>query len=239
MTCQKTDVVIIGSGIGGLCCAALLAHYGLDVVVCESHSLLGGAAHGFEREGHHFDSGPSLYSGMSFSPSPNPLRQVLDIIGEDIDWVNYNTWGCRLPEGDFDAAVGADQFCDVLQQLRGPKAVSEWRALQRLMRPLASAAVALPTAAVRFDWGALRTAGPFIPNLLKHASHTAQLMGPFSRILDQVITDTFIRHWLDMLCFCCRGCLLAVRVRLKSPLCLQIGIALTCSLTILRGARRR
>jgi NADPH-dependent 2,4-dienoyl-CoA reductase/sulfur reductase-like enzyme len=38
---QTCDVVIIGSGIGGLCCGALLARYGLDVVVCESHYLPG------------------------------------------------------------------------------------------------------------------------------------------------------------------------------------------------------
>lgn len=32
-TAQETDVVVIGSGIGGLCCAALLAKYGLKVAV--------------------------------------------------------------------------------------------------------------------------------------------------------------------------------------------------------------
>jgi len=33
----ESDVVVIGSGIGGLTCAALLAYYGHDVRVCESH----------------------------------------------------------------------------------------------------------------------------------------------------------------------------------------------------------
>ncbi|MGC1218151.1 MAG: NAD(P)/FAD-dependent oxidoreductase [Phormidesmis sp.] len=202
---ETTDVIIIGSGIGGLCCAALLAHYGLQVIVCESHTLVGGAAHGFWRQGHHFDSGPSLYSGMSYSPSPNPLRQVLDVIGEDLRWANYDTWGCRLPEGDFDTAVGVDQFCEVLQKLRGLQAVAEWRELQRVMKPLASAAVALPTAAVRFDWGAVRTALPFVPKLIRHTASTLKLTGPFSQVMNEVITDPFARNWLDMLCFLLSG----------------------------------
>ena len=205
MTSQKADAVIIGSGIGGLCCAALLAHYGRKVIVCESHTILGGAAHGFERDGHLFDSGPSLYSGLSYSPSPNPLRQVLDIIGEDIAWANYDTWGCCLPEGDFKTAVGADQFCEVLQKLRGETAVAEWRELQRVMKPLAAAAVALPTAAVRFDWGALKTATPFAPSLLKHMLNTPKLAGPFSKIMDGTIRDPFVRNWLNMLCFLLSG----------------------------------
>lgn len=42
---HEADVVVIGSGIGGLSCAALLAKYGLDVTVLESHGAIGGAAH--------------------------------------------------------------------------------------------------------------------------------------------------------------------------------------------------
>ena len=42
---HETDVVVIGSGIGGLSCAALLAKYGLEVTVLESHGAIGGAAH--------------------------------------------------------------------------------------------------------------------------------------------------------------------------------------------------
>lgn len=45
---HETDYVIIGSGIGGLCCAALLARYGYAVTVLESHYLPGGAAHSFD-----------------------------------------------------------------------------------------------------------------------------------------------------------------------------------------------
>jgi hypothetical protein len=72
----NVDVVVIGAGIGGLCCAALLAKYGYKVVVCESHDIAGGAGHAFERQGFQFDSGPSFHAGLSIKPSINPLKQV-------------------------------------------------------------------------------------------------------------------------------------------------------------------
>lgn len=202
---SQTDIIVIGSGIGGLSCAALLAHYGFDVIVCESHSIPGGAAHSFERQGFKFDSGPSLHSGLSYRPSNNPLAQVLDAIGEDVSCVTYDTWGCCLPEGDFDTSVGADQFCDILQRLRGEGAVAEWRKLQEVMAPLAEAAIAIPPASLRFDLGAIMTMGQFLPPMAKHILNVARLTGPFSAILEGVVTDPFIRNWLDLLCFLLSG----------------------------------
>lgn len=202
---ETTDVVIIGSGIGGLCCAALLAKYGFRVVVCESHAIAGGAAHGFARNGFKFDSGPSLYSGMSYSPSTNPLRQVFDALEVELKWVNYDTWGCCLPEGDFDTTVGADHFCEVLARLRGEQAVREWRELQRVMQPLAEAVNALPSLAIRNDWAAAITVGRYLPGLIRHSPNLFKLTEPFGKIINEVISDSFIRNWLDLLCFLLSG----------------------------------
>jgi len=202
---MTADVIVIGSGIGGLSCGALLARYGFEVIVCESHTLPGGAAHGFVRDGYQFDSGPSLYSGLSSRPSANPLRQVLDAIGEDAAWQTYDTWGCCLPEGTFNTQVGADQFCTVLDKLRGPAAIAEWRQLQTLMRPYSAAAIALPPAALRFDLGLLQTVSPFAWSLLSHVPQWLDLTGPFSKLMDRVVTDPFLRHWLDLLCFLLSG----------------------------------
>ena len=147
----------------------------------------------------------SLYSGLSYTPSPNPLRQVLDAIGEDLPCITYDTWDCYLPEGNFAAQVGAEQFCEVLQKLRGDQAVAEWRRLQEIMTPLGKSAIALPPAALRYDLGAALTVGKFAPSLLQRAPNIIKLTKPFSHIIDGVITDSFIRNWLDLLCFLLSG----------------------------------
>ncbi|ELR98164.1 NAD(P)/FAD-dependent oxidoreductase [Gloeocapsa sp. PCC 73106] len=202
---SNTDVVIIGSGVGGLCCGALLARYGYGVTVCESHSLPGGAAHSFERNGFKFDSGPSLYSGLSYSPSANPLRQVLDAIGEDLNWVNYNSWGCYLPEGNFDAEVGSKQFEEVLLKLRGEEAVKQWRQLLKAIAPLSYAVMTVPTASLRSDLGAILTVGKFAPALLPYLGNAWQLTGAFDQVIKGIVKDTFIYNWLNLLCFLLSG----------------------------------
>jgi phytoene dehydrogenase-like protein len=205
MAQEQADIVIVGSGIGGLSCGALLARYGFEVTVCESHSIPGGAAHAFEREGFCFDSGPSLYSGLSYSPSTNPLRQILDAIEEPLPCTTYDTWGCYLPEGEFDAPVGADAFTQILTRLRGQEAAREWRELQKTMEPLAKAAIAIPPAAFRSDWQAIWTLGPFLPSIVAQIASLRSLQGSFRSIMDRVIQDPFTRNWLDLLCFLLSG----------------------------------
>ena len=51
------DVIIAGSGLGGLTCGAFLSRAGLKVLVLEQHYQIGGYAHGFKRRQYRFESG--------------------------------------------------------------------------------------------------------------------------------------------------------------------------------------
>ncbi len=61
---KKTDVVVVGGGLGGLAVAVLLARGGRKVTLLEKSKHLGGRAHTTEVEGYHFNLGPhALYLG--------------------------------------------------------------------------------------------------------------------------------------------------------------------------------
>jgi all-trans-retinol 13,14-reductase len=64
---QKYDVIVIGSGIGGLTCAALLSKfYRKRVLVLEQHFTVGGFIHGFDRQGKfHWDVGVHYIGEMA------------------------------------------------------------------------------------------------------------------------------------------------------------------------------
>ena len=51
------DVIVIGSGVGGLCSACLLAKQGNRVLVLEKHYKAGGFTHMFKRKGYEWDTG--------------------------------------------------------------------------------------------------------------------------------------------------------------------------------------
>jgi phytoene dehydrogenase-like protein len=204
---DEMDVIVIGSGLAGLACAALLSFCGKKTVVFESHDAPGGAAHTWERRGFHFESGPSLYSGLSVDASPNPLKNIFQIVDEDCEWITYDRWGTVLPNGDkFAAKIGPEEFNDVLRQQGGEEAVLEFAALMERMTPLSNAAQALTSLALREDAGAIFTLLKYPRELFTTLRMGSALNEPFGKIMDELpIRNKFVRNWLDMLCFLLQG----------------------------------
>jgi phytoene dehydrogenase-like protein len=57
---KTTSVLVIGAGIGGITAATHLARAGHRVTVIEKNARPGGRCDRFARDGHQFDTGPTL-----------------------------------------------------------------------------------------------------------------------------------------------------------------------------------
>jgi phytoene desaturase len=57
---KSSEALVIGAGVGGIAAAIHLARRGLHVTVLEKNDHPGGRCDRFSRDGHHFDTGPTL-----------------------------------------------------------------------------------------------------------------------------------------------------------------------------------
>jgi phytoene dehydrogenase-like protein len=162
---STADVIIIGSGLGGLVAGALLARYGRRVIVCESHTVPGGAAHAFTRQASGqrftFDSGPSFYCGLADAASANPLSQVLAVLGEKIEAIPYDPFGYyHFPEGTLPVSGDGEKYRQAVEKF-SPGAAVQLAALEARLLKIYAPLRAIPTLALRADLGLL-------PLLLQH-----------------------------------------------------------------------
>ncbi|PSB55517.1 all-trans-retinol 13,14-reductase, partial [Chroococcidiopsis cubana CCALA 043] len=168
MSDRDVDVIVIGSGIGGLTTAALLSRYGKRVTVCESHTIAGGAAHSFSRQGFHFDSGPSFYCGLNDSHSRNPLRQVLNVLEETLPAIPYDPLGhYHFPEGTLPVYSQQERYLEAVRQFTPQGSKELERFIQRLL-PLYDTLQGIPTILLRADWQLIPVLmGRCLPSLVK------------------------------------------------------------------------
>jgi phytoene desaturase len=119
-------VAVVGAGLGGLAAAARLAALGHQVTVLEQAPSIGGKLGWFSRDGHSFDTGPSLLTWPQvyrdlFAATGAPLQDVVDLVRLD-PAVHYRfADGRRLSmPGTPDAVPGA------LDDALGVGAGREW-----------------------------------------------------------------------------------------------------------------
>ena len=111
LTQESYDVIIIGSGVGGLCTAALLSMKGKKVLVLEKHFKIGGWTHTFRRKNYEWDVGIH-YIGKVHNPE-NPIRKLFDLISDGkLEWCQMNKNYDRIifPDQYYNFVAPRDQF---------------------------------------------------------------------------------------------------------------------------------
>lgn len=111
---ERYDVIVIGSGLGGLTCANRLARAGHSVLLLEHHIQLGGLATWFKRKGHIFDV--SLHGfpyGMVKTCKKYWNKAIRDSIVQLKDIVFDN------PQFSLTTTFSRDDFTHILQEKFG------------------------------------------------------------------------------------------------------------------------
>ena len=129
------------------------------------------------------------------------------MIGEEPEWITYDTWGAHLPEvpDGYELSIGAENFKEILRRYGGPTANADWELLAEKLRPLSEGVMALPSTAVRGDAGVLITLAAKYPKAFGNVILNARaIVAPFD--LDSLgVQDAFLRNYLDLIAFLLQG----------------------------------
>jgi all-trans-retinol 13,14-reductase len=94
------DAIVIGSGIGGLSVASLLAQAGKKVIVLEQHNVAGGLCHTFTSGGYEFATGIH-YIGQMHEGSVFMFKEYLDGITPADDLIEWDEMGGKFNRDNF------------------------------------------------------------------------------------------------------------------------------------------
>ena len=113
MESKVYDVVIIGSGLGGLECGAILSKEGYNVCVLEQHQIFGGCLQSFNRNGRVIDTGIHYIGSMG---EGQIMRNYLKYFGI------FNNLNIKRLDDDFDIFSFGDSSFSYKQGLENFKA---------------------------------------------------------------------------------------------------------------------
>ena len=133
------DIIVIGSGLGGLECGAMLAREGMGVCVAEQAALPGGCLQSFSRRGHAIDTGMHYigsmqaggimrryfeYFGILGSLRLRPLDEAFDVVslpgaGDYAYMHGYEAFEKHIGELFPHEKAGLGRYCAKLREIGG------------------------------------------------------------------------------------------------------------------------
>lgn len=115
---NKFDIVIIGSGLGGLACAYILSKEGFNVCVLEKNQQFGGSLQDFKHDGVTFDTGVHYVGGLDEGQSLHQYFKYFNIIDKlkykrmDADGFEYISYD--NDDNFYKYGIGRENFVETL-----------------------------------------------------------------------------------------------------------------------------
>ena len=113
---MKYDIVIIGSGLGGLLCSYILSKEGYNVCLLEKNNQLGGCMQTFKRNNAVFDTGMHYIGGMDEGQVLNKYFQYFKLSDKlKLRRMDENGYEIIQYEGkEYKFAMGYDRFTETM-----------------------------------------------------------------------------------------------------------------------------
>ena len=170
---MKYDVIVIGSGLGGLVCARQLAKQGRSVLVLERQAQLGGCLQSYRRGDFEFDTGLHYVGGLA---EGQPLHDAFEQLGlMRLPWVRLDADGFdRITIGrqTFPMCEGFDRFASTLGEYF-PQEKSALRQYVGMLRQLPPMEEAVEVNA--YDWLSSLFRDPLLINVLSATAMKMEL----------------------------------------------------------------
>jgi all-trans-retinol 13,14-reductase len=113
---KKYDIIIIGSGLGGLICGHLLSKHGYKIAIVEKHFKIGGCLQTFDRKGITFDTGMHYVGSLDKDQLLHRIFNYLGILNSlkvhklDQDGFDHIV----IKDKEYKFAMGFENFEDTL-----------------------------------------------------------------------------------------------------------------------------
>ena len=113
---SKYDIIIIGSGLGGLECGAILSKEGFNVCVVEKNTQFGGCFQTYRRKGHLFDTGIHYVGSLDEGQVMNQYFRYFGIMDKlKLKRLDDEAFDTIYYKGKtYDYAMGYPQFIETI-----------------------------------------------------------------------------------------------------------------------------